>query len=105
MHRALGYDDEQRVGIIDLVKWYHPSGSSTFKFPADFAVSPLNLKEWERRVASDLTLFRKLNLGKAPLLLVGGSNVKQAIYKSQFVDTITAVENDIDGADPCSVLS
>ena len=31
MHRALGYDDEQRVGIIDLVEWYHPS-SSTFKF-------------------------------------------------------------------------
>jgi len=106
MHKALQYDDAQGVGIIDLIEWYHPSCSSAFKFTAVacFAVSdPVNLRDWESRVASDLTRFLKQNPGKAPLLVVDGSDVKQALYKSQFADTITAVENDIDGADPLAI--
>ena len=55
--KGLQYNDEERVGSVDLVEWYHPNGNSHFKFPTKFAISQCNVKEWERRLESNITKF------------------------------------------------
>jgi len=99
IHKGLQYSDKQRVGIVDLVEWYHPNGSSRFKFPAIFAISQCNVKEWERRLESDITIFLEDNPGKKPLLIVS-PDAEKALGTSIYADTIKEVENDSAGAEP-----
>ena len=102
IHKGLGFSREgsQRVGIVNLIEWYHPVGSTKFIFPETFALGAVNLKDWEDRLESDLKHFLQQNPGKRPLLYVGGQVPEKALRKSRFDASIGEFEEDNPGVQP-----